>query len=507
LTAPVGEDRGRWGRRGRGFGLCAVGVVVVFALCMGRPVERTDEAWFLWVAHRVARGDTLYRDVYSVTTPLSHWIAAAAVRVTGTQVATIRFLSVLCFVTSAECARRLVARVGIGMFGQVVLMGALFVAASPAAHFVALYSWLAVALAMVAWVVATSPSFPERVRWLVVGALCGAACLSKPNIGVAALLASLVAAYRPRSARRAVTVSVAETCAMFAVTVAAASGWLWATGAWSAFVSETVLNKGGYLRLRVSYLGQLGHWFHALWHRPLAVEAIVRQGVVVLPAVAVAAAVAAMVLARRARARALPALAFMAVGFVALVPRPTETHVAEAAPFLLAGMVLTWRAVDAPRIMRRTRSVVGVTVMVAVLIVAGGAFRGLASPRSTLPHFAWTPKRSNEARLRRDLATLRQRTAGTVFIVQTNAGFLYLAGDLGDPTRFDIPERTDFGPHDQQTAIEAVRVDRPRFVCLRRRGAHPLTLEATTLEQYLRRHYSVVADVGVCELRELTRAR
>ena len=157
-------------------------------------------------------------------------------------------------------------------------------------------------------------------------------------------------------------------------------------------------------------------------------------------------------------------------------------------------MVLTWKAVEAPRFTRRTRTVVGIVLTVAVLIVAGGAIKGLTSPRSTLPHFAWTPTWANDKPVRRVLATLRRRTGGTVFIVQTDAGYLYLAGNLHNPTRFDIPEQTDFGPHDQQTAIEAMRRDPPRFACLRHRGKHPLALEATKLEHYLTSNSSPVAN-------------
>src|SRR5882724_12533788 len=62
------------------FGLFAF----LYVLMLGRPVVRSDEAWLLWVAHRVAHGQPLYRDVYSVTTPLPIWIAAGSVWLFGT---------------------------------------------------------------------------------------------------------------------------------------------------------------------------------------------------------------------------------------------------------------------------------------------------------------------------------------------------------------------------------------------------------------------------------------
>src|SRR5215471_17424628 len=212
---------------------------------MGRPVEHTDEAWFLWVAHRIANGDILYRDVYSVTTPLSHWIAAVAVLITGTQVATIRFLSVVCFVATAELARRLVARSGVGSAGQAAVCGALFVLASPAAHFVALYSGLAIALAMGAWVVVTSPRWSPPARSITVGVLCGLSYLSKPNIGGGAFLAALVCFVlaNPRSSRRRRVLRAAGLAAMFVAVLGAGFVPVWATGAWAAFLDQTVRNK------------------------------------------------------------------------------------------------------------------------------------------------------------------------------------------------------------------------------------------------------------------------
>src|ERR1700730_11787369 len=39
------------------------GFGVLFFLMLGRPVARSDEAWMLWVMHRVLHGGVLYRDV------------------------------------------------------------------------------------------------------------------------------------------------------------------------------------------------------------------------------------------------------------------------------------------------------------------------------------------------------------------------------------------------------------------------------------------------------------
>src|SRR5262249_3571778 len=153
------------------------------------------------------------------------------------------------------------------------------------------------------------------------------------------------------------------------------------------------------------------------------------------------------------RRAAVPTLAYMGVGFVALVPRPTPTHAAAAVPFLVTGMVLTWRAVRPAPTPRAAVVAVSAATAPALFAIALGALRGDVAPRSTLPHFALAPVTAkHEGRLRHALTTLRRTTGGTVFIVQENAGYLYLVGNLHDPTRFDIPEVTDFGANDQQTA-------------------------------------------------------
>jgi len=486
------------------------GAAVVFVLAMGRPVEHTDEAWFLWVAHRLAHGDVLYRDVYSVTTPLSHWVAALAVLVTGTEVATIRVMSVACFVATAEFARRLVARSGVGHIGQAVLCGALFVLASPAAHFVALYSGLAVALAMAAWVVARSPLRSPRSRSITVGALCALSYLSKPNIGGVAFLASALCLALPdgASSARRCTLRVAAAALAFTGVLGAAFAVLFATGSWAGFVDQTMRNKPQYLALRVSYLGQVRSWLDVVGRHGVASQRALLVGVVVVPLIAVLVVLVALVTARGPRRAALPTLAYMGVGFVALVPRPTPTHAAAAAPFLVAGMVLTWKAVHAAPVPRTAIAALGAAGVAAALVVAVGALHGDFARRSTLAPFALAPATTkNEGRLWRELTALRRATGGTVFIVQENAGYLYLAGDLHDPTRFDIPERTDFGANDQQTAIAAVRARPPRYVCLLRERRHHAALEPRALERYLRSGSVVVPDAGLCRLRRLGAAK
>ena len=56
-----------------------------------------------------------------------------------------------------------------------------------------------------------------------------------------------------------------------------------------------------------------------------------------------------------------------------------------------------------------------------------------------------------------DIARLHARTHGRVFIVDSNAATLYLAGHLSDPTPYDFPERSDFGAGGEGGVITYLR--------------------------------------------------
>ena len=71
-------------------GVFLVIFAVTYALYLGRPVNRTDESWMLWLLGRLAHGDVLYRDAYDVSTPLPAWIGAGLVSIAGAQLVVLR---------------------------------------------------------------------------------------------------------------------------------------------------------------------------------------------------------------------------------------------------------------------------------------------------------------------------------------------------------------------------------------------------------------------------------
>ncbi len=177
--------------------------VVAFLTSLRRPVIRTDEAWFLWVAARANSGTPLYRGVYYVTTPLAMWCMQVAVWLGGTTVAVERALASLCFAGSAAFLWAIAARLGFGRTSRLLVVAALFVYGSPVTHFASVYSMLAVTFALAAlWGVLhaierlETGTDPRSAVWGA-GLLCGLAFATKPNTGLLAFGAVVVSVCSP----------------------------------------------------------------------------------------------------------------------------------------------------------------------------------------------------------------------------------------------------------------------------------------------------------------------
>jgi hypothetical protein len=522
----------RWAAKGRGLtltrrvpsrrtwlALAGTGglALLTFALLAGRRAQRTDEAWFLWVTDRLSHGQVLYRDVYAVTTPVSFWIGLAAVKVAGAELLVIRALSVACFVASVELARRLAKRRGVGGPGQVLIIGTIFVLGSPASHAIALYSGMAIALAIASWYVLDGPGgMRPRQRLVIVGVLTGLCFQTKPNVGILALLAVIAAVTLPRQSPAGgsrPSYDAAIVVGGFAASAGAVLAVVGATGGLHGYVDYVFLNKADYLHAGVTYVNQLGDAARiaAGFGTSRALSDRVLTAVMLLPLAATTALAAAFIRARRTVGALLLPAAFTAVGLAALVPRATPGHVAAAAPLLVTGPSIAWR-VGHPAGPNVPWSRLAAGTAAAGLAIGFGALvarstQGLVGDHVPLRHFAAIPNDRRQAtRLRSELRALRRATRGRVFIVKTDAGFLYLVGDLSDPVPFDIPERTDFGPGDENDAIRAIQRNHLAFVCLREGAVresrpHP-PLTPVKVERYVRHHFRVVSNYGTCRLYE-----
>ena len=497
---------------------------VTFGLLVGRPVGHADEAWFLWVLTRVSSGQTLYRDVYFVSTPLPAWLGVAAVRVFGSQILVTRALTTLCFTGSVALGWVAARRCGVGVWGRLLLASAFVVYASPLTNFASFYSSLAVLfalgslVALLRWLDAHSVDPVRARRELdVAGALAGLSFASKPNIGlvaVAAIAALVVAAgvgeRRPwlRDAVRLV-VPFAAVSALAVLIVAL-------NGAWSGFTADVFTGKAHYLDVFTGgYLPGLRHVERTLpFFGPPAAAYANRLWYTasLLPIGAACAVIAAFVKTtgpRRLYAAALAA--FAVVGAIGLIPRGGPQHLTETAPLFLV-VIAGSTALLAPsltaRAVRRGLAVVlagwFAIATVAIVVRSVEPLPQRAESLTGLPHMVGAAVADHTIRGVHIVgAAARRAHATNLFIIRPDASYYYLTAQLTDPTPFDFPGVSDLGRDDQDGVIRLLRGGSVQWVCVSRppkRSAYVSPTRPMRLEAYVRHTFVFTTHVRICDL-------
>ncbi|MFM8302878.1 MAG: hypothetical protein ACKOA9_01060 [Actinomycetota bacterium] len=517
--------RPSWSRRASWAAVWVAVWAFTMALLMQRIVVVRDEAWMLWVATRLSRGDVLYREVYNVTTPLAAWLAAGAVRVTGPQMATVRALLAAIFASQVLLGLSVVRWCGVRRAGQAAFVAVLLAVAAPFAAFVSLYSALAIGfglatLRMTLWWLDAADSREEtrcadRAAWAI-GVTGGLAFWTKPNVGALVALAvgaAVLAAMWGTPIRRwwPALARMAGGAAVVSVVCAAV---ILATGARSAFVDQVFRSKGEYLGLGFGYLSALEKRFDALvtGAEPFQVRRVVKLVVQAAPTFLLVAVAVGAVRSRHSSRPPLVALAaFTVAGILAILPRPGLNHVTGVMPLVVPALFGTWMVGIRARPVPSTG---GVVPAVAIGATALGVVVALAVPlvspnqpdrlRRDAPHFTGTPvterQLQSSARLAREL---RARGVDTVFIVRKDAGFLYLRTETRNPLPFDIVERSDLGGDDEAGVIRRLAAGEAEWVCVRKPGSGGTSdagLVPVRLERWIRTHLEFRAELARCEL-------
>jgi hypothetical protein len=529
----------RTARRVLASGVVVAGFAAVYGLLLGNPVMRSDETWFLWVAHRMAHGDVLYRDVYYVSSPLAAWLGAFAVYVGGTSLLAVRLLSVAIFIGSTTVAWAVGRRAGLGWFGRMLLVAALVVYASPIAHFASVYSALAVLCALGAFWAALCwlDSCDERpggsAWWLWVGGVAvGLSFASKPNIGllagVAWLTPIMLARHRVRSSlgeggRVALAACVVGAAAVFPVVV---------TGGFSGFLSDVVLEKGAYLRVMSgNLLPGFDQGFSIL---PGNARAGTVQTTRILSPVpelgtryfntfrfALIGSLVILVWAvvqRRApsRDRVMVCVVFGVAAIMAALPEIGPQHATEIMPLLLtstAAAIGYARAAGVETTESRAGRSMFTVVLTAWLVFGAIAvtsrsldgLNGASGWPSALRAVGSSPVLAADVHgTQRDTERLRRLTGGSVFIIRGDASYYYLAGGLRNPTPFDFPVLSDFGSSGEGGLIDSIEAHRIHFVCVPASDGHPPLsgpdFRPLALEHAVRRDMYRVAHLSLCDL-------
>ena len=497
-----------------------------FASSMRRPVVRSDEAWFLWVAVRANSGTSLYRGVYYVTTPLAMWLMQGLVWLFGVHLWVERGLASACLTVSVALVWVIARRLGMRTRGRVLLVGVVFLYGAPIAHFASVYSMLAVtlslgALLMLLRALEVRECGGSGARALcATGVLCGAAFATKPNVGLVAFAAALATLWltqrRPGATPDRLRGAIGWSATGFALTLAVMMLPFVATDTAGAMFGDVFTGKGAaYLQIEGrSVVPGIAGSFKLFTGDGSPFGENIARTVHLIPCIALALLLMTAWRLRKSRPPAVVAVvAFALVGFAAAAPDFGPQHLTEAMPLLLALPVISFAATSGAAMLPSPRWTTALAAVTAVALVCGiGGVVAWAQRPVVHGHDQVVaervaqltgPSTTTHARdqVRADTTELRDDTRGTVFLAFLGASYYYLAAHLRDPTAYDYPARSDLGPRGENGIIDTLH--HVRFACVvRRRHPHrtPSPTAPLHLDTYIRTMFRFVEHLNVCDL-------
>jgi hypothetical protein len=455
-----------------------VALVAGFARSALCGVTSTDEAWFLYVLHRVDAGGVLYRDVWAPMFPLSVWLGTAFTRLFGEHVFVLKAVDSLVFagtaIATVSVARRISPRRG----HPLLLLAALLGWAAPgvvgpgslytALSFALLMATLAVTLSWVSRL--TEGGRGSIPLLLAAAALAGLSFSAKQTTGafaVVALGAAVLFVERRHGTARIVS-RLAAMAAVFVAIIAATVLPVVLSGGFPALIADTFPTTTNVASVSA---GAFPYWTGLQWFghqlaRPMSgwwVYQVTLWAAYVFPFLA--APLFVWALARRRDLLGAILTLFCAAGLAVVAMRADYAHLAAALPLLLLACVYAWEVL-APRPTRPIRTAIAVLLVMAVGVrlvsaVAEPFFRSGPQRRveTALPHFQGAPLSFSVADDgKKAIAELRSSSAKAVFILSLRAGFLYLGSGRENPTPYDYPDGMTSA--EQKQVIEAVKTGR-----------------------------------------------
>ncbi len=471
-----------------------IGLLIAWKVFFSPPIFH-DESWFLQVVARTSQGETLYRDVFYNTTPLAVWLAWPFHALAAGRLLGLRLLLALVFGVTLWFATRISRQLDAGPAHLPILASAVI----GLQHF-SYYTPISVAFLMACFSMTLSYWEGGRSsrRWLALAAIAAAcAFLTKYNVGGAAL-AALLLAIAVNPGETAKKRAAASTLSVFASAVGLML--LPVAASWSAFPDYVFLNKTAYLRSSLgefrpaldmsSVLQGLDLWRalpEVLFHSPSLLLLV--PLVLVLLGLAVKRA-------GEERRRSMTVAAFVGAGVSILFPQLGMPHLIVASPVLLTGLHFAASRVPLRRAFRAAGCIwlAGAFVWTCLRPVPQ-IVRGQWVRMNEHPYTGMWINRDHYARFTNTVDALR-RSGASPFLLTYDAGSLYLASGLRNPTPFDLPAGTAMGRHGEQQVIAAVEAGRIRSVCVNTRWPGdnaPLQLIA-----YVKGHLRRGEPMGSC---------
>ena len=462
-----------------------------------------DEGIYLEGGRRVAAGQTIYRDFFVLTGPLTFWIEGGLARWVGTDIPLLR-LPVLLDVAFLAWAVYWLATQFESQWFAAGLSLVFLAFESNLQHFVVKHRWDSAALATAAVLAAVAAHRRgSRRLWLLSGALVAAAAWATPSVGWVAVPLLVWAA------RRGLASALACLAGGVAVT-AAAAGYLASNHALGPMIEAMRWTAANYTQANALPYGALPFVSGAaraagggLWRQAAGLAASAFES---LPAVLPVAALVgwAWRLGKRREAAETSAIAPLLAVTLALVlsawPRWSSIQLlfVAAVPFTLCGILLH-RSMDA----RRRR-----VLYAAFLLLA--AISGFQKTAAAFDYSGFSTRAGFMRGASEDVEFLepfeRRVQPGDSLFVFPYLPALYTLLGAYNPTRYLYLQPGMMTAGDEREAIAEVDAGRPRWVVLADISrqtilaawprSDPSRIAMEAMHQYLRTHYREVEQIN-----------
>lgn len=427
-----------------------------------------DELWFLQVLSRVSGGETLYRDVFFNTTPVSVQLAAPLVSLFGVDIFVVKLMLSGCTAVACVAAAGSVRTLGGSVPAALAVAGAGVVFGG--SGLMAPYSGLAIAAIAAALfaVLRWRDEEEHRAGWLVVaGGAVGVAFAAKHSLGVSAgaALAAALLLDRELLTRRGLAwcAAAGAAAALLPLLPVLLQGglpklWEYGVAAKGTYVEQAGVSWG-------STLGDLAAYLQAGIGPPL-IEAFVPW----LPVAAGLVIVAALAAGADRRTTAIGAAFTLAALFNAY-PRADEIHFLPAAPLVVFSIWLGIHQLQPRGAATALAAVALAGAAAAALVVGLGVARGVAGKGETLsslPHLrgVWLTAADHQKLSTGNARLAHAARSGPTLVIASDAGSRYLLSGVPDVTPFDFPLASALGLHGQEQVAAAVRAGRFAVACL-----------------------------------------
>ena len=422
-----------------------------------------DESWMVLVAHRIAHGERLYQDVFCGVTPLAFQLQWAIQTVLGPGIAVLRGLSFILYALSALVVLATGITLRLSRFQLAFLLAASLFWTVPS-NSSSYNSWALLFTLCAQYSVLRLLRSPKAARWAAAaGVCCGLAFATKQNIGLlcfAALGLGLLLARRRLFPLAAVSFGLAAAIPLLPIAL---------TGGLPALLHYGFFNKTVYAQVAgISYLANLHFTPLAFWRDygfPAGTLDWGRSLLYLAPVFLLAAPLPGRKVLGPPHAAFRTQLIFTIVSLGFVYPRWDQVHMAICAPFL----ALSLASLLPPFSRRWASAVLGAFLLLQFVVWGILILRPLPANISGLKAFHTlrvSPGFAANAAMAANRLPSEQRDPRGIFVLHPAAATIYLSAGIRNPTPYDYPLNSAFGPHGQQQLIEQLRAGLIPAVCL-----------------------------------------